>query len=291
MNGLNIKTGAGRVRLVAVLCCLLMAFVVACGDDDEPTNNGTTNNGTVDAGDTDGVDDAGDTGEVGVDGGTDGGDVDEDTGDADQCEGLGLNATCDPKCQTGCEINETCVPTRASADEPTSATCSPEGTAGQGEACGETGCQPGFGCYGTDTDDATCQEICQPSEGDDACAAEGTFCQAFESGVDIGRCVIPEAECEVFPPEDSCGEDLNCYPTDVGGTVCAPFDPDALVGDECDGPDACNDLQACAGPEGGPLTCVEKCDPTAEANRCDEGEQCVAFEGNDLLGACTATGS
>ena len=42
-------------KLKFVLMILVLAVAVAaCGDDDDPDNNGTTNNGTVDAGDTGG---------------------------------------------------------------------------------------------------------------------------------------------------------------------------------------------------------------------------------------------
>src|SRR5690554_7748221 len=65
-----------------------------------------------------------------------------------------------------------------------------------------------------------------------------------------------------------------------GGTICAPHNEGASIGDSCEYADSCNAGQVCIG------TCEAACDTAATTESCTGGTTCIGVSNTSTLGAC-----
>jgi len=216
------RTGSNIFWALAVLA--VTALAAACGDD---SNGGNDNlDGSVDTGDATNSD----SGTVDPDADLDG----SVTSDASPMDCLGLGEPCtDPvECCSGrCEM----------------------------DSLGETVCQPGDGCRGTDEacdiaaqcctlfcDGGFCAEggICEPAGGtcDEASDCCGNDC-------DIGQSLCLDSGAPCQPLGDTCSNDGNCCSGRCGEVApgdlrCLPIGPCASADEVCnDNSECCN--QSC----------------------------------------------
>lgn len=91
---------------------------------------------------------------------------------------------CSPLCQRGCDVNETCA-LDVAGSETWITRCIAAGDAGLGEACADSRCEVGLGCF-TSTDHDTCHSFCRSGSRDDPQCPDGYQCNDFLS---VGVCV------------------------------------------------------------------------------------------------------
>lgn len=192
------------------------------------------------------------------------------------CKQLNLG-TCEPLCDpTGCGADQACVIGQESQNGPIISACQPAGTAGAGEACGQTtACQAGLLCVGSSQDDLTCREMCDVDDAA-ACGADGV-CGPLQGVPGLGACFPTGDECDLLDPS-TCGANEACFPTDIG-LQCVPSDGKAL-GEACAPPTQqstsveCVGGAVCAGPSAAESTCLAFCDTAGAA--CAAGSTCQA---------------
>ncbi len=159
------STNISRLLLVAVA---LAALPLAGCSDEKPTNNRSSDSGSVDQ--------------------------------PASC-GVKTQASCNPVSLSGCQ-QSFCYVVKLPATPPKSApvcACA-AGTAKAGEACNTTtDCVPGHSCAGT-VAPGTCQPNCDPKA--PACDSE-MFCQEIQNGPEWGFCkpIPPDAAIDAGGPD------------------------------------------------------------------------------------------
>lgn len=262
-------------RTRALLSCLLLAGLVACGDDDnfDPGSHDGGSSGTGgDAASGDASSGGGSgTGDGGADGGgggsSDGGAGDATTGDGGVVD-AGPSDECDPLTQNCSEADESCV---ISPTGGVHAVCarlvSPRGL---NETC--TGdCAEGLACVNSGGT-ATCQTICNYAT-ISACP-DGLECRGRFTGSDWGYCLALPVECS-WADNTPCTSDQACQPVTSRETSTTEMRcrtaGTAQPGEYCGGTTNCVAGSACVNDSQG-TRCREYCDADTDCHV--SGETC-----------------
>ena len=258
-----------RLFLICALALGSSMAMIACGDDDGPTDAG--GDGGADGG-TDAATDGA------TDGGTDGGD---DAGDPDSGTPCGEDAECDDgnPCNGTETCDEVCV---AGTPLDEGAECDADGDPDTNDYCISLTCTPsrcGDGVTDEDSeecDDANdiegdgCDNDCTLSCSEDGDCADGEECNGDETcDTDTNACVAGTALDEGTACNGGTGTCMSerCIPELCSGD------------DDCDDSDPCNGDETCSG---GGMCMIG--DPLV----CDDGDACTA-ESCVAPGGCMST--
>ena len=198
---------------------------------------------------------------------------------------------CNVVTSSGCDTaGEACYFAGTSENPAPAPFCATAGTLGDGAACDSaTGCQEGFVCIG---DPGACRRICCGGSDDD-CLPEttGQLCQiniVDESGTPtgVGACRLPD-DCDPIA-QTGCTAPDACYPSGEGAFSCTPAGV-GTQGVNCDEAQCAPGFLCIMARDGEPNpTCAELCSTDTEV--CDSpGTTCGGLTGYEEagIGVCT----
>ncbi len=179
---------------------------------------------------------------------------------------------CDPIANSGCGPDAQCV---LSGADPTFARCSLEGTAGEGDRCGDdVRCGPGLYCTGF----GACMRYCEVGASD---SCGGSDCRAFSTplvyaGKTYGAC---RPDCDILT-QTGCGEGTSCTRAfGWSSKLCLPTGA-RQHGETCDDQNRCVKGAICNGG-----ICARYCNKETETDpECRCGG--VFDEDDDDVGVC-----
>jgi len=257
---------------------LACALVVACGDDDRPSDDPTTI-----------PSDLGPRPDTGP--GPDlGPPVDMGPSGPDMGPGMSMcpEGVCDLVTNAGCEAGQGCYFAAEMEGDPPAPLCAPAGTLADGASCGNANdCQEGFICVG---DPGVCRRICcGDNDADCDPSTTGQLClinivDADGEPTGVGACQLPD-DCDPIA-QTGCESPEACFPSGDGAFSCT------TPGDGTQG-SVCDDAQCAAGflcimqPDDMPSICAQVCD-TADPVCDADGTSCGGLTGYDDIGVCVS---